>query len=115
MTRIPVVYTMEAPTRAEGFSCTLSSGTGSFSRFTRRGRKNGLRRKQIIVTNRGDNAIRLTVDQAADSPSGNDLDFAVLVYPSTNVTLYTDSDVQISNAAAVSCNISVCEIFYPEP
>jgi hypothetical protein len=110
------VYTMDPPTFAEGFSCTLTALGGAFPRFTRRGTKNGLRRRQIVISNRdNDVALRVIVNQSADAPSGADEDYAVLVFPRTNVTLFTDSTVQIVNVAGSSIPVSVCEIFYRDP
>lgn len=116
MNRIPTVYTVDAPTIAEGFVVVLSAVGGSMARVLRKGSKNGFRRRQIVVTNvSGSLNLRVNFQRPADAPDAADDDYSILVFPTTSITLFTDADVVISNGNAQSIRCAVTEVFYREP
>lgn len=110
------VLSLDAPTRGEGFVVTLTAKTGSLPLVVRKGFRNGQRRRQIVITNT-DSALNLRVALARplECPDAADDDFAILIFPKTTISLFTDSDVTVTNGNAEPIRIAIAEIFYVDP
>jgi len=111
MAKVSTVFMQESPTKLQGNSFSL--GVGEWKSFP--GGPLGRHRKQIVITNDDNAATRLYVAIGEpESVSAAGRKRAMVVFPQTSITLFTNDVITVFNGTSgqIVTFVGILESFY---